>query len=250
MASIEENDIDIVIPVYNEKGSIECTLRELGSNVKQSIRVIIVYDMDEDTTIPIVNSIAGSLGYPVVMQKNIYGRGALNAIKSGMALSEADAVLVVMADMSDDLGMIDLMYEKFQEGYDIVCGSRYMRGGRQIGGPLLKKILSRTAGLTLHYLARIPTHDVTNSFKMYRKSLLEDLRIESVGGFEIGMEITVKAHLAGRLIAEIPVTWTDRTDGESKFKLWKWIPHYFHWYSRAFGRRSKVPAQDAESHNA
>ena len=73
-----------------------------------------------------------------------------------------------------------------------------------MSGPLLKRTLSRLAGVSLHYLAGVPTHDVTNSFKMYRKELLDRLTIESSGGFEIGMEIVVKTFAAGGKIAEVP----------------------------------------------
>jgi hypothetical protein len=65
---------------------------------------------------------------------------------------------------------------------------------------------------------------------MYRKSMLDAISIESKGGFEIGMEITIKAYIAGYKITEVPSTWYDRTDGKSNFKLWTWLPYYLHWY--------------------
>ena len=84
------------------------------------------------------------------------------------------------------------MMKKFAEGYDVICGSRYMKGGSQTGGPWLKKTLSRMAGISLHLITGIPSHDVSNSFKLYRRSLVQSINIESTGGFEIGMEILVK----------------------------------------------------------
>ena len=115
-----------------------------------------------------------------------------------------------------------------------------MKGGKQHGGPKLKGFLSRTAGLTLHFLSGIPTHDVTNSYKMYRKDMLNKIRIDSNGGFEIGMEITVKAYLNGYRISEVPAEWFDRAEGESRFHMWKWIPHYLHWYMLCiFGRKRR-----------
>ena len=105
-----------------------------------------------------------------------------------------------------------------------------MSGGKQYGGPFLKGLFSRVAGVSLHWLAGIPTHDISNSFKLYRRTILETIAIESAGGFEIGMEITVKAFLQGYKIAEVPTTWTDRSAGASNFKLWKWLPHYLRWY--------------------
>ena len=97
--------------------------------------------------------------------------------------------------------------------------------------------MSRTAGLSLHWLGGMPIHDPTNNFRLYSKRLLERVTIESTGGFELGIELTVKAHLMGMRIAEVPTTWRDRTAGESRFKLWQWLPRYLKWYWRGIGGR-------------
>jgi dolichol-phosphate mannosyltransferase len=134
---------------------------------------------------------------------------------------------------------VDSMFEKMNQGYDIVCGCRYMKGGKQVGGPIIKGLLSRLAGNSLHLIAGIPTHDISNSFKMYRKSVLAEIEIESSGGFEIGMEIVVKAFFKGYRITEVPSTWLDRTAGKSRFKLMKWLPGYIRWYLYALTKRLK-----------
>ena len=90
--------------------------------------------------------------------------------------------------------------------------------------------MSRTAGLTLHWFGGVATHDPTNNFKLYSRRLLDATPIESQAGFELALELTVKATLAGRRVAEVPTTWRDRTAGESNFKLRKWLPFYLHWY--------------------
>ena len=121
-----------------------------------------------------------------------------------------------------------------------------MRGGHQVGGPPLKRLMSRTAGLTLHWFAGVPTHDPTNNFKLYSRRFLDTVTIESTAGFELALELTVKATLARRRVAEVPTTWRDRTAGQSNFKLRKWLPHYLHWYWAAFrGRltRRREPAR-------
>ena len=115
-------------------------------------------------------------------------------------------------------------------GADVVAASRYMRGGRQVGGPPLKRLMSRTAGLTLHWFGGVATHDPTNNFKLYSRRFLDATTIESEAGFELALELTVKATLAGRRVAEVPTTWRDRTAGQSNFRLRKWLPHYLHWY--------------------
>ncbi len=223
--------LGIVIPVYNEKDSISETFNRIAHDIRSKKEVMVIYDNPDDNTLPVVEEIKESYKFPIICVRNKYGKGALNAIKTGMEESHGDAVLVLMADLSDSIWIADRMYYKIvRKGFDLVCGSRYMKGGKQHGGPRFKGFLSRMAGLSLHLLSGIPTHDVTNSFKMYRKSLLDSVKIESDGGFEIGMEITVKAYLNGYRITEIPAEWFDREGGESHFKLWKWIPHYLHWY--------------------
>lgn len=222
--------IDIVVPVYNEGKNIEQLFDRISKDIKTDINLIVVYDFDEDDTVPEVIKLKNNYRFEIKLEKNIYGRGALNAMKTGFQKSTSDIVLVVMADLSDSLEIVDKMYDKINYGFDIVCGSRYMKDGKQIGGPLLKRIFSRIAGVSLHYLIRIPTHDVTNSFKMYSRKVLENIQIESNGGFEIGMEITIKAYIKGYKVTEIPSSWQDRENGESKFQMWKWMPKYIKWY--------------------
>ena len=161
--------IGIVIPVYNEGAVIEKTLAEVEAKVHSLHRVYIVYDFPEDNTIPVVCQWAKTHSADLILVQNCFGRGALNAIKTGFQKAEGDVVLVVMADMSDDLSGVDQMYALTRAGCGVVCGSRYCKGGRQIGGPFFKSLMSRMAGLSLHWLISLPTHDVTNSFKMYQK---------------------------------------------------------------------------------
>jgi dolichol-phosphate mannosyltransferase len=226
--------ISVVVPVYNEADNIRHLFDELKLKISVPIEVLIVYDREDDNTIPAVGEILALYPFNIKLVKNNWGKGALNAIKTGFRESRCEAVLVVMADISDDLKVVDEMYNLLLKGYDVICGSRYIPGGKQIGGPFLKRNFSRVAGVSLHYLTGLPTHDVTNSFKMYSKRLLHSIDMESTGGFEIGMEITVKAFVKGYKVTELPTTWSDRVAGESRFKMWKWIPKYLHWYFYAF----------------
>jgi glycosyltransferase involved in cell wall biosynthesis len=222
--------VDFVIPVFNEGANIRRALEELYAKVPMPKRVLIVYDCDEDDTRPVVRELAPRLP-GVELVRNTLGRGVLNAIRSGIAATSADVVIVTMADLSDDVAIVPRMVELIRdEGYDIVCASRYMRGGRQIGGPRLKRLLARAAGVSLHWLAGLPTHDATNAFRAYRRSVLEEFPIESRGGFAYSLEITAKAHAAGRRITELPSTWRDRSAGRSRFQLRAWLPHYLRWY--------------------
>lgn len=222
--------LSIVVPVYNEAENISRLLDEVEQNIHTSFEVLIVYDMEEDNTLPVVRSRQKTCCYQLKLVQNVYGRGVLGAIRSGFGASHGDGVLVVMADCSDDLRTVDRMCELIRNGADIVCGSRYIAGGEHQGRDVVKKTLSRVAGYTLHLFTRIPTRDVTNSFKMYRKRVLENIQIESKGGFEIGMELTAKAYAAGFSIVEIPSIWRERSVGASRFRLLAWLPQYLRWY--------------------
>jgi dolichol-phosphate mannosyltransferase len=236
-------EVDFVMPVYNEGIQIGRALEEIYSQVPLAKRVLVVYDFDEDNTVPVVRELAPR--FPgVVLLKNTIGRGVLNAVRSAIAATTAEVVIITMADLSDDLATVPRMVSLIRDdGYDIVCASRYMRGGRQLGGPRLKRFLSRTAGLSLHWLTGLPTHDATNAFRAYRRQVLLETPIESEGGFEYSLEITAKAYASGRRITEVPTTWRDRSAGKSRFKLWAWLRHYFRWYWYALWHRPARPGR-------
>lgn len=236
MAS-ETPALSVVIPVYNEGENVVSTLRGVVQGTRtRPIEVLVVHDFDEDTTVPVVQRLQGELP-EVRLHKNTLGRGALNAMKSGLRAARAPFVLITMGDGSDDPADIDPMYALARGGADVVAGSRYMRGGRQVGGPLLKRSMSRMAGLSLHWLGGLPIHDATSNFRLYSKRLLNQVTIESQGGFELGLELTVKAYRLGMKVAEVPTTWHDRTAGQSRFRLWQWLPRYLRWYWRGMGGR-------------
>ena len=227
--------VTIVIPVYNEGDNIQKTLAELDAKVSVGAETWLVYDSGEDTTLPPAQALEGKTRIPFTLVRNKYGRGALNAIKTGLEDAETELIVVTMADLCDPPEVINAMVAAAErESADIVCASRYMKGGRQYGGPRFKGFLSHMAGLLLCWFARLPTHDPTNSFKLYRKSFLETVKVESTGGFELGLELVVKAHAAKRRIVEVPTTWRDRLAGQSNFRLWKWLPHYLRWFFYAF----------------
>lgn len=225
--------LNIIIPVFNEDKNFPKMYRAIREHLGQKHRIVVVYDFDEDTTVLVVKKFSGHDPH-LTLLKNTLGRGPANALRAGFSFVQSGPVLVVMADLADDLGDVPAMVELYRQGADIVCGSRYMRGGRQIGGPFVKRTLSRLAGLSLYYMRGIPTHDITNNFKLYDSRLLKSVTIESEMGFSIAMEITVKAFLMDRKIAEVPTTWRDRTEGEAKFKLLTWLPQYVRWYVLAF----------------
>ena len=231
--------LSVVIPVYNEGENVVPTLRGVVTRTAtRPLEVLVVHDFDEDTTVPVVKRLQSELP-EIRLHRNDLGRGALNALRSGLAAARAPYVLVTMGDGSDDPGDIDAMHALADGGADVVAGSRYMRGGHQVGGPLMKRTMSRVAGLSLHWLGGLPIHDATSNYRMYSRRLLERVTIESTGGFELGLELTVKAYALGMRVAEVPTTWRDRTAGQSRFRLWKWLPRYLRWYWVGIAARFK-----------
>jgi hypothetical protein len=166
---------------------------------------------------------------------NTLGRGPANAIKFGIDASESDVVVVTMADGCDDASQIELLTRLVERGVVVASASRYARTGQQVGGPFVKGLMSKIAGLTLYYGARVGTRDATNSFKAYSSEFIRQVGIESDKGFEIGIELVAKARRHRRPVAEIPTIWLNRSFGVSNFKLTTWLPRYLKWYFYAFG---------------
>jgi dolichol-phosphate mannosyltransferase len=240
-------EVDFVMPVYNEGPNIGRALAEIYAKVPLSKRVLVVYDFDGDDTLAALAALAPA--YPGVLTvKNTLGRGVVNAVRAGFAAAKADVVVVTMADLSDDVSVVPQMVGLIRDGgYDIVCASRYMRGGHQVGGPPLKRWMSRAAGVSLHWLAGWPIHDATNAFRAYRRSVLAGIPIESQGGFAYSLEITAKAYASGRRVTEIPSTWRDRSSGQSRFRLAAWLPHYLRWYVYALTHPPRRPPASIEA---
>jgi len=227
----------LIVPVYFEEKNIESLITKIISYIKIPVKIYFIYDSIDDPTITEIKNQEKRFKNSIELLQNKYGSGALNAIKTGFESFSEEACVVIMADGSDDLSTINGMYGLFCQGFHIVCGSRYMRNGSQIGGGVLKKTLSHFASKTLYWFTRIPTQDVTNSYKLYTKEVLNNIKFDSIGGFEIGMEIVVKAYCMNYAIAEVPTIWNDRFAGTSNFKLWAWLPHYLRWYFYTLLRR-------------
>jgi hypothetical protein len=232
--------LTIVVPVYNEGANLRPWWEQAKPHLSPGTTVQIVYDFDEDDTLPVARQLALE-GAPLIPLRNA-GRGVLGAIVTGLRSVERGPVLVSMADLSDDFGALPAMLAAYARGAGVVVASRYMRGGRQIGGPWLKGQLSRWGSRSLKLLARFPVSDATNSFRLYDAGVVSRIAIESTGGFEVGFEITMKAWMAGVPIAEVPCTWRDRVAGRSRFDLRKWLPLYARLWGRtiAHGLRRSV----------
>lgn len=228
--------LTIVIPARNEEKTILKTLYKISKNVKTDHQIIVVNDQSIDRTAEIVRGVIKSNKNVKVVNTKSTNFGFANAIKLGIKNSKTRYIVIVMADLCDDVKTIDLMYRQICTGWDIVCGSRYMKGGKKIGGPKLQGVLSKMICLSLHYLTGIPTTDVSNAFKMYRKDIVRELSFTN-GGVEASMYLTLQAYFNGAKISELPTVWKGRTAGVSKFKIVERTPRYSKIYLWAIRKR-------------
>ena len=232
-----------MIPARLEGDAIVPVLDRIEESVTLPFECVVVVDDPEDPTVQVVaEKTNGDQRFRVVINEDV--AGPAGAIRLGIARSSAPVVVVTMADGSDDPRAIDDLVRLVERGVVIAAASRYMAGGQQVGAPFLKSTLSRLAGLSLWFFARVGTHDATNSFKAYDRDFLERVGIESNHGFEMGLELVAKARRFGLRVAEIPTIWLERSFGDSGFRLWKWIPHYLRWYFLAFTRSRTDPGSD------
>lgn len=236
--------VSVVVTAYNEGEQIETCLNRLTESISLPCEIIVVYDTPDDTTAPYVQRFSEKDGR-VRGALNTYGRGPAKAIRYGFDNSLADVVVITMADGCDDTMQIDQMARLVERGLVIVAASRYMRGGSQLGGSMFKKLLSRTAGKSLYLLARVGTHDATNSFKAYSRSFVNNVGIESLRGFEVALELVSKARRHRLPVGEIPTIWLDREIGVSNFRLREWLTSYLRWYFYAYG--PKIRQADVKS---
>lgn len=226
----------MIVTAYNEGESIVTCLERLVEGVKLPCEILVVYDSAEDTTAPWVESFSEK-DPRIVPVLNTLGKGPAFAIRAGFAVAQAPVVVVTMADGCDDPQLVDPLVRLVERGVVVAAASRYSRGGQQVGGPLLKRTMSRGAGLSLAWFARVGTKDATNSFKAYDREFVRKVGIESDAGFEVGLELVAKARRVRAPVAELPTIWLDRSYGVSNFKIRAWLPRYLRWYRFAFGPR-------------
>ncbi|MDD5155740.1 MAG: glycosyltransferase [Candidatus Omnitrophica bacterium] len=227
--------LSIVVPAHNEQDNIANVIERIERSLSFDYELVIVDDNSTDETAELVQGLSRKYGN-IKLVHNKSGKGFANALKTGFSKVSTDIVIPVMADLCDDLDSIPLMLDKLNQGYDIVCGSRYIKGGARLGGSKVKGFLSFCAGRSLSFLLGLPTHDIANAFKMYRKKVIDSIDVKSEA-FEISMEIPLKAYYSGFKIAEIPTVWKERARGQSNFRVLKLLPAYIKLYIWAVLKR-------------
>jgi dolichol-phosphate mannosyltransferase len=230
-----------VIPARDEEGCIALTVEHL--HIELRLRgvpheIIVVDDGSKDQTWKILTELATNLAELCPIQNNSqhgYGR----AVIRGLNHMKGDAVVIMMADESDDCRDVVRYWQKLNEGYDCVFGSRFMKGGGVIDYPRLKLFVNRLANFFLRLLFNIKLNDTTNAFKAYRKEVIDGCRPLIAPEFNLTVELPLKAIVRGYSWSVIPITWYNRRHGIAKLKikemgsrylficLYLWLEKYF-----------------------
>lgn len=222
------NSLEIIIPVYNEGKNIIKVFDHLQINIKNKFIILLCYDHEDDDLFLYLNELKKkNINFKLIKNKFF---GPCGAVKTGFLFSDADIKIVYPVDDLINGNIIDKMVQNYNEGYDIVAPSRFMKGGSMKKCPLVKSILVRFASFTLYHLSSIPIEDASNGFRLFSKKILDKYEIESKLGFAYSLELLVKAHRDGFKITQIPSSWEERELGKSKFRILKWIKEYLKWY--------------------
>jgi len=233
--------VSIVIPAHNEEESIGATIQSVLDKVTVPYELLVVADHCIDNTEKIIQEFV-THNPNTRMLNNAERKGSFsNSVITGYKAATGDCIVTVMADHCDDPATINNMAKKIDEGYDVVCGSRYINGGKKIGGPWLQDKLSRIVCISLKLLTGIPTWDSANSYKMYRTSVLHSLSYDIPNaGTEYSMAILFKAYASGAKITEVPSTWTGKPmPAREEWKILKRSRNYWFWYRRAVANMIK-----------
>jgi dolichol-phosphate mannosyltransferase len=213
--------LSIVIPARNEEDCIAATVEHLHLELQMRNiphEIIVVDDASTDRTFKVLERIQRNLPELVVLKNSgLHGFG--RAVIRGIDAMKGDAVVIMMADESDDCRDVVRYWNLLNDGYECVFGSRFLRGGGVIDYPRFKLFINRLANLFVRTLFAFKLNDTTNAFKAYRKSVIEGCRPLISPHFNITLELPLKAITRGYSWISVPVTWRNRRTGESKLKL-------------------------------
>lgn len=250
--------LSVVIPAHNEEETIAPTLTELAERLTAeqiTFEIVVVDDHSIDGTAAVVAGVAAR--WPQVRCiPNPRENGFGNAIHSGLDVFAGDAVCIVMADASDDVGDVVAYWRVIERGYDCAFGSRFMRGAKVVDYPWFKWALNRVANACIALLLGMRYNDTTNAFKCFRREVIDGVRPILSHHFNITVELPLKAIVRGYSWTVIPTNWYNRKGGVSKFKIKEMGSRYLFillyaliekWLSRGDYKRRAVPAESAGS---
>jgi len=214
--------LSVVLPAYNEEGSIEETLRTLYAKLqdeKIDHEILVVNDNSKDNTLGLLTKIQETIP-TLVVHTNLGPNGFGYAIRYGLERFQGDCVAIMMSDLSDDPADLVAFYRKMvNENLDCVFGSRFIKGGATYDYPKHKYLINRFANTLIRLLLGIPYNDSTNAFKMYKKSTILGLKPFLSAHFNLTIELPLKAIIRGYSYGILPNSWRNRKAGESNLKI-------------------------------
>lgn len=223
--------LSIVMPVLNEGANLKVILPILKSMINVPHEILVVYDITNDNSIPVVKSMQKNYSR-LKLVYNKLGRGIINAIKSGVKEANGSYVLTIAAD---DIGpplAVNDMIALMDNGCDLVNGTRYKYGGKNAGGVFISRLLSTIANNIFHFLSGSSLTDPTFGVKMFKRAKFNALNLESKPvGWAVSFEFAIKAQAVGWKLGEVPLISLNRLygKGKSSFKL-NWIKEYMKWF--------------------
>jgi dolichol-phosphate mannosyltransferase len=214
--------LSIIIPAHNEEGNIEKTcqgiLEAFSGSLITDFEILIINDNSKDGTEERLKWLTQSFSQ-IRYINNPSPAGFGLAVRKGLENFAGDAVCIVMADSSDSPQDIVRYYQKLQEGYECVFGSRFMKGSKLIDYPKHKLIINRLANWFIKILFRLDHNDITNAFKCYRREVIEGVQPILSKHFNLTVELPLKAIVRGYTYTKVPISWTNRKTGLSKLKI-------------------------------
>ena len=221
--------LSVVIPAHNEEGCVSRIIGNLINTLKANgieREIIAVNDNSTDNTYGVLEELAG-IHKEIKVINAPRPRGFGRAVRKGLEHISGDAVVIFMADGSDDAEDVVMYYNKIQEGYDCVFGSRFIKGSRTSGYPKVKLILNRAGNILMQLLFWIQYNDVSNAFKAYRAEVIRAVQPLVSQYFNITVEIPLKAIVRGFSFAVVPIHWNGRVSGVSKYRIGELSKKYF-----------------------
>jgi dolichol-phosphate mannosyltransferase len=213
--------LSVVIPARDEEHCIASTVEHLHLELRLNRiehEIIVVDDGSTDRTALIVTALEESIPeVRLVRNESLHGFG--RAIIYGLQHMRGDAVVIMMADESDDCRDVVRYWKLLNEGWEAVFGSRFMKGGGVIDYPWLKLRLNRIANTFIRLLFGISLNDTTNAFKAYRSTVIKGCQPMLSAHFNLTVEIPLKAMIRGYSWTVVPITWRNRRTGLAKFKI-------------------------------
>jgi len=222
--------LSIVIPAYNEEGSIEKTIKEIYYilvNEKIPHEILVVNDKSSDKTLELLEFLSKEIK-TLKHYTNPGPNGFGFAIRYGLDKFSGECVAIMMADLSDSPNDLVLFYKKMvEDNLDCVFGSRFIKGGKTVDYPPLKKLINRIANFIIRILIGISYNDTTNAFKLYKREAIEGIKPIISPHFNLTIELPLKAIIRGFSYGVVPNSWHNRQHGESKLKIREMGSRYF-----------------------